>query len=61
VSPDSRLELTPEQLYQLVVFLVAKGHGRAAADVMAAEFPRHHRALMAQLAEQAAGATGKAG
>lgn len=56
MSPDSRLELTPDQLYQLVTFLVAKGHARAAADVMAAEFPRHHRALMAQLAEHAAAA-----
>jgi hypothetical protein len=59
VNPDSRLELTPDQLYWLVVFLVAKGHVRAAADVMAVEFPRHHRALMAQLAEHAA-ARGKA-
>jgi hypothetical protein len=56
VNSDSDLELTPEQLYRLVAFLVRKGHVRAAADVMAVEFPRHHQALMELLTVHAVAA-----
>jgi hypothetical protein len=39
MNPDSRIELGPDELFRLTVFLVERGQVKAAADVLLAALP----------------------